>query len=181
MYFFLRRLYSLIPVFSLGLFLIAYCFMHSKALGPGGPEAFEASVQNFRNFPFSAVWTWLVLLPLIPYFFHLITSVGPPAFPLRYWLYRPAGIAGILFLPLLFLEFPMNGAFYFAGMACLAFHFSQSLWHFLIQWGVTVSSYSRRASLIFCWILFALLMGVNGLMSLDSPPVLDFVRDHLFL
>ena len=207
-HFILRRLYSIISVVSLGFFLLSYLYLHSKPLGPGGREAYDTTLQNLQSVPFSAVLVWLfVFIPLIFLFFHLIVTVGPPAKPFRVWFYRPAGVLGILFIgyhffltriispgyegfAAIFLS-PVNGAIYFAGVACLAFYFTQSVWHVLIQWGVTVSPHSKRAVLIFSWCLFAVLVGVNGLIVLnDSFPetapasvnvLLNFVRNVLFL
>lgn len=196
-YFILRRFFSLAPIFSLGLFLTGYFYLYSKPLGPGGREAFDLTLQSYRSFPFSAVLVWgFVFIPLIPTFFYLITSISAPSPPWRIWFYRPVGVLGILFLGYHFFinrifENMANGLIDFIGIGCLVFYFTQSVWHALIGWGVTVSPHSRKGALYACWVLFIFFMGINGLIVVNDmfrevapawiAELLNFVRDYLFL
>ncbi|MDO8518876.1 MAG: hypothetical protein Q7T11_01780 [Deltaproteobacteria bacterium] len=207
-YFLLRRFLSLVPVFSLGLFLVGYLWLHSKPLGPGGGEAYDAALKNFGNIPFGALAVWLfVFLPLIPYFFHLLFSVTPKALPLRVWVWPISGILGLLFLAYHFFlqaqvssdyegflrifKNPLNGAFYFLGLSFLVFHFTESIWHAFVQWGIALSEKSRSFFRHSSLSLFLVMATANGLIVANDTfrevapawiaGLLNFVRDFLFL
>lgn len=57
---------------------------------------------------------------------------------------------------------PLYFTIYVVGFLAAVFHFSNGLWSFLITWGITIGSVSRRAAAYLCALIFAVL-GVAGI------------------
>ena len=60
---------------------------------------------------------------------------------------------------------PLMMFFYIIGLASVVYHFSNGIWNFSINWGITVGRHSQR---IFGWVCFIVglaffIMGVNAL------------------
>jgi len=48
--------------------------------------------------------------------------------------------------------------FYWVAMSCAVFYFCNSVWSFLIDWGITANSYSQKISLLVCVGMFVVMM-----------------------
>lgn len=189
--FFYKRLFSLLGIIPLGLYVVVHLYNNSNSLR--GATAYNEYLRQSRTVPYYSVLVWtFVYLPMVLHALYglVIIKRGRPnnlRYPwfrnLKYLLQRLSGLGLLFFIPAHVYktkwEPPMHGqtldfrhmvegmhepltlTIYLLAITGVAFHLANGIWDFCYTWGITVGPKSQRAMELFSGLAFLLLSALG--------------------